>query len=121
MNIFEIPVGSRQDLPALNLKDQYGQDIPDDLVVLPFGIAPGDDANRVYPLKPETVEIYLKADWYEVENYEGLILASAKAVEYESEDNPLDCGFPDNWQELPISRIADPLKRYSWEDGFYHA
>jgi hypothetical protein len=102
------------------MKDQYGQEVPGDLVVLPFGAAPEDDVIGFDPVDPEDVEIITAANWYEVEGREGLILASYEAIGGLSELDPLDYGIPD-LAGAKINRIADPLKRYSWEDGFYHA
>ena len=101
------------------MKDQYGQEIPNDLVVLPFGAGPGKDVIHFDALEPEEVGIIIKANWYEVVGQEGLILASADAIVGWGSD-PEDCWL-DIEPETKINRIADPLKRYSWEDGFYHA
>ena len=100
------------------MKDQYGQEIPDDLVVVDFGFEPGELINFIR--EPEEVQIISKADWYEVEGYP-LILASAEQIQYLCETDPLDCGYPDNWKTIPIGRIANILKRWGPEDGFYHA
>lgn len=101
------------------MRDQYGQPIPDDLVVLPFGFEPGETVIRGDQVEPEDVEVIARANWYEVEGQEGLILASYLAIQGLSEVNPLDCGL--TLAGAQINRIADPLKRYSLEDGFYHA
>jgi hypothetical protein len=100
--------------------DQYGQPVPKDLVVLPYGFSPcpgkvvsGD------PLPNHEVRIIMAASWYEVEGNPGLLLASYLAIGGLSELNPLDCGL--TLEGAQINRVADPLKRYSLEDGFYHA
>lgn len=102
------------------MKDQYGQEVPGDLVVLQFGFDPESPVVHGDPLEPEEVAIITAANWYEVEGREGLILASYEAIEGLSELDPLDCGILD-LAGAKINRIADPLKRYSPEDGFYHA
>jgi hypothetical protein len=102
------------------MKDQYGQEVPADLVVLHFGFEPGESVIRGDRLEPEEVDIISKANWYEVEDVP-LILASYEAIDGLSELNPLDYGIDLQAPEIKINRIADPLKRYSWEDGFYHA
>ena len=101
------------------MKDQYGQEIPADLVVLHFGFEPGDKPIQGDRLEPEEIEIICKARWYEVRDIP-LVLASYEEIHGLSEMNPLDYGIADTF-ETDICRIADPLKRYSWEDGFYHA
>lgn len=101
------------------MKDQYGGEVPDDLVVLNFGQAPSDEVILFDPVDPEEVGIITAADWYEVEGQEGLILASFEAIQGMCEADPLDCGI--NLAGMKIHRIATPLKRYSWEAGFYHA
>ena len=101
--------------------DQYGQPVPKDLVVLQFGFDP--DPEKVIhgdPVDPADVKIIMAANWYEVEGREGLILASYLDIGGLSELNPADCGI--GLEDSPqINRVADPLKRYSLEDGFYHA
>jgi len=101
------------------MNDQYGQEIPADLVVLPFGFDPESEVLSGHPREPEDVDIISKANWYEVEGQEGLLLASYEAIEGLSELNPLDCGL--TLAGAQLNRVADPLKRYSLEDGFYHA
>ena len=61
------------------MKDQYGQEIPADLVVLHFGFEPGDGPIRGDALEPEDVEVISRADWYEVEDHP-LMLASYLAI-----------------------------------------
>lgn len=102
------------------MKDQYGQEVPADLVVLHFGFEPGETVIRGDRLEPEEIEIISATAWYEVEGVP-LILASYEAIEGLSELNPLDYGIDLKATGIKINRIADPLKRYSLEDGFYHA
>lgn len=102
------------------MKDQYGQAVPADLVVLPVGAAPGEGVIGFDPMDPEDVELITAANWYELAGQEGLILASYEAINGFG-SIPLDCGLDLAALGIKINRIADPLKRYSWEDGFYHA
>ena len=103
------------------MKDQYGQEVPGDLVVLAFGFEPGDGPIRGDALEPEDVEVISRADWYEIEGGPPVVLASYVAIQGLSEYNPLDAGIDLAAPGALINRIADPLKRYSLEDGFYHA
>lgn len=91
------------------LKDQYGGRVPDDLVVL-----------EGYPQDFDERHLRLidRANWYEVD---GIILVSAREVDYLSEDDPLDADIDLSKPGIEINRIADALKRMSEEDGFYHA
>jgi len=94
--------------------DQYDKPIPDDLVLLP----------NINLLSDHNVRLVANAVWYDVEvdlepdskeNGECIILcASAEAIDYLSEDSP--CG-----KVVGILRVNDVLKRWSPEDGFYHA
>lgn len=93
------------------LKDQYGNDVPNDLVVL--------DDYLVTMLTKEQLDMVDKADWYEVENSD-VILVSASAIDNLSETDPLDVGI-DLAKAESIMLIDRPLHRYSSEDGFYHA
>lgn len=102
------------------MKDQYGQEVPGDLVALHFGFEPGDGPIHGDRVEPEDVEVIGRATWYEVEDHP-VMLASYLDIQGLSEINPLDCGIDLQAPGLKINRIADPLKRYSLEDGFYHA
>lgn len=90
-------------------RDQYGRPIPDDLVLLPTS---GDN----WWLWDDEIETVLRVDWYEAND---VLLASAKALNGLSEDDPIDAGVDLN--RVEVCRVADCLKRYSPEDGFYHA
>jgi len=93
--------------------DQYGNEIPTDLVSMP-------DINF---LSDEGIKIVANADWYDIytgENYgfDAWLCVSAKAIDYLSEENIEDC------LDRPIKEVLivnDVLKRWSEEDGFYHA
>jgi len=89
------------------LKDQFGKKVPKDLVLLP---SPKD-------LEEKDIDVVMGAPWYEAN---GVLMASSKAIEYLSEDDPLDAGINLNDLNLEISYVADALKRYE-EDGFYLA
>ena len=103
------------------MKDQFNREVPNDLVVIDFGFEPGELVN--FTREPEEVQTIFKADWYELDvDYLGsIVLASAEQINYLCETDPLDCGFPDNWKELPINHISPVLHRWTPEDGFYHA
>ena len=94
------------------MKDQYGNDVPDDLVLLPHHILDGPDSTQ----KSRDIDIVLNARWYEID---GVLLASSKEINGISEDDPSDAGLniTENSQAFCID---GPLKRYSGEQ-FYHA
>lgn len=89
------------------MKTQYGEDVPDDLVLLPN---PKD-------LMDLDLRVILAAEWYE---YQGILLVSGSAIDWFSEGDPLDAGLDLSALE-EIDRVAESLKRFSREDGFYHA
>ena len=108
------------------MKDQYGQEIPGDLVVLESGdfIDQGDISDEVNDKFPdssgaEDFQTLFNAAWYEVEEWPGVILVSAKAINYLSEVDPMDIGV--DISAAQINRIADGLKRFDLQDGFTHA
>ncbi len=88
------------------MRDQYDNEVPADLVVLPIG-----------ELNNENIEKVLKADWYRVNNW--LLCASAKEIDYLSE-------FPAEEavtkREInSVEYVSQILHRYTPEDWFYHA
>ena len=86
--------------------DQYDNPIPDDLVLLPS-----------YDfLNVAGIDVIFKARWYEAEQ---ILMASAKEIEYLSEDDPLDADV-DLSSVIKIMCVADVLKRGNPKDGFYH-
>lgn len=89
--------------------DQYGSRVPSDLVVLSEHNPEDFDA--------ETLRLIMKADWYEAAGE--VILVSASDIRYAFDDEPEDAGI--DLSIADIFRIAEPLKRSSEEDGFYHA
>lgn len=93
----------------MNLKDQYGNPVPDDLVVL----------SREKPQEFTELGLTLMdaADWYEVD---GILLVSAKAVQSFLEVDPLDCGLKLS-QRSQVFAVHSCLHRWNEEDGFYHA
>ena len=108
------------------MKDQYGQEIPGDLVVLEAGdfvdqSEISDEANEKLPDSSDAddFQTLFNADWYEAEGHPGVILVSTKAVKYLSEFDPLDAGI--DISDAQIRRIADSLKRFDLQDGFTHA
>jgi hypothetical protein len=90
--------------------DQYGQTVPEDLIVL--------DAIDI--VDEWIVYIIERVDWYEAEGHPGLLLVSAYSVRNLGlETDPLDVGI--NLYTAKLQRVATPLKRWSVQDGFYHA
>lgn len=84
--------------------DQHGQPIPDDLVVLP-------DFKTLFH---KAISVVLDARWYEANGC--LLMASVSEIEGLSEIDPgIDLAAAE------IMFIDEPLKRWSQEDGFYHA
>lgn len=86
---------------------QYGEPVPGDLVLMP-SLEHLTDADRL---------LMFKADWYEHEN---VLLVSGSAIDWLSEDDPLDADIDLSTVE-EINQVADGLKRWNPEDGFYHA
>lgn len=91
--------------------DQYANTVPDDLVVLDL------DPKE---LSDKELRLVIKADWFEPRDHHHrfLILVSAKAIDYLTETLLVDVGLDEH---AKLDRIASPLKRWSEEDGFYHA
>jgi len=116
--------------------DQYDQPVPVDRLVMPQFLLPGE-VQDMYGEKVSDEEYYYQiaqdytllrmVDWYEIEGYEGIILVSfddIQGTEFESETEPEEAGIP--MDEVAsgtreIYRIDDVLKRWSPEDGIYHA
>jgi len=94
-----------------SMKDQYGDAVPEDLVLLPHY-----DFDVYILVDARCVEKICNAAWYEVDQ---ILMASAKAIDYISEDDPLDTGV-DLSKVTEISRVAEVLKRGNPKDGFYH-
>lgn len=90
--------------------DQYGAEIPSDLVVL--------DTPSSLSLPDEVMSKLLSVNWYVEAERVGRILVSGKAVDWATETSPLDAGGPIRY---PLLRVDTPLKRYNTQDGFYHA
>lgn len=88
------------------MKDQYDNDVPSDLVLLP----------NIEDLTEEGAIVIDIADWYEAD---GILMASAKAIHYLSEDDPLDAGV--DLSKCEIMFVNGILHRYNIIDGFYHA
>jgi len=94
------------------LEDQYGDPVPDDLVV-PWGA--GEDFND------EEVNKTNSARWYAAEGFGNIILVSYGEVGGLFETDPIDVGIDLSDPGTQINRIDDVLKRWNPEDGFYHA
>lgn len=92
------------------MKDNYGKTVPRDLVVLDW--FPGDFSD-------EEIQGITQAKWYESNDPEFAhwVLCSFKVCGLEND--PIDYGF--DLKKHGVSRIPHPLKRWSDEDGFYHA
>jgi len=88
------------------MKDQYGNDIPTDLVILPTHES----------LVDAEIKVVMSANWYESN---GVLMASYKEIHGLTEVDPLDAGVVLSTDQ--ISYVAHALKRHSKEDGFYHA
>ena len=88
-------------------KDQYGEKVPGDLVLLP----------DIEGLSQEEIDIIDNADWYEVNR---ILMASAKQIKYLSEDNPLDAGIDPYHRNTNVYYVDHALHRYD-DEGFYHA
>lgn len=97
-------------------KDQYGDLLPRDLVVLiplPQGLTV-EDAILIQELA-----------WYEVEGVQGIILVSERACPnsdiYTIPVRLWDSGgLRDRFLTGPIHKISPSLIRFNWTDGFYH-
>ena len=90
------------------MRDQYGNAVPADLVVLP----------DYWLLTPAEVKIVDDMDWYECK---GVLLVEPNEF---SEDDPRDVGLgvgSDGNLTGKVMKIDACLHRYSEEDGFYHA
>jgi len=87
--------------------DQYGNKVPDDLVILPpIQLLTSEDIDK----------IIMTARWYEINKY--IIVASAREIDNLSDDT-FENAVGDEIQSIQL--VSDVLKRYSLEDGFYHA
>ena len=89
------------------MKDQNGNTVPSDLVILP------DPAM----LTDEQIEQVLDAGWWELNSH--VLCASAQEIDYLSEAGPEDAGVTPTRGR--IDYVAGCLKRASEVDGFYHA
>lgn len=97
------------------MKDQYGNDVPGDLVVLEL------DVNL---LSEEELNLVGKVRWYEVEGHEGTVLISFAEINGLTETDPIDVDInllDIIFQGKTVHRIDDCLKRMNGTDGFYHA
>jgi hypothetical protein len=90
------------------MKDQYNNPIPDDLVTMP----------DISLLSVKEVNLVDNADWYEAN---GILLVSSKAINFLSEDDPLDSGINLADPDIEIFHVEHVLHRFNFVDGFYHA
>ncbi|MFA6089984.1 MAG: hypothetical protein WC755_09070 [Candidatus Woesearchaeota archaeon] len=88
------------------MKDQYDNEVPNDLVVMP----------NIHDLTQDDIQDVINAPWYEAGN---TLLVSARDIDFLSEIDPLDAGV--DLTKMAIYKIDDILKRYDSFDGFYHA
>lgn len=103
------------------MKDQYGTEVPEDLVLIPYPKVLDD-----YGIDHTTTDILSRLGWYELEEYPGFIFVSASEVK---DEVLLDIMYPigDVFNievckyDRPIAYISPCLHRFSVEDGFYHA
>lgn len=86
--------------------DNYGEQVPDDLVALTCGIDRFDD---------KELKIIINARWYEVWHKWGQNLA----VSFDEVAGLIDEPLGDT--PIEVLRVNEVLKRWSIEDGFYHA
>jgi len=86
--------------------DQFGQPIPDDLVLMP-------DREQ---LRMKEVHMILNVPWYECQE---ILMVSSFAIDWLSEADPADADI--NLETSKIFKIDDCLKRWNYLDGFYHA
>jgi hypothetical protein len=91
------------------MKDQHDNEVPDDLVVL--DVLPQE-------LHEHDLRRVIKARWYQPEGRSDVILVSFAESGENFETDPLDCGVD---LKGGVLYIADSLKRWSEDDGFYHA
>lgn len=88
------------------MKDNYGEQVPDDLVALTCGIDRFTDAE---------LKVICNARWYEVCHVWGDDLA----ISFAEIDGLVDEPLGDT--PIEVLRINEVLKRWSIENGFYHA
>lgn len=99
------------------VRDQYGHPVPEDLVCLP-NLAQSREMEDCGEL-PEIVLHHI--DWYEIQDY-GLLVAPLHQI-----PDSMRCFFGDiddlvfDKSPLAIDFVVALLRRYSFEDGFYHA
>lgn len=90
------------------MKDQYGQAVPADLVVIPaFNL-----------LNDAEVALIDRLDWYECK---GILLVPENEA---GGDDPRDVGLQvdqDGNLTAEVKKVDRILHRYNQQDGFYHA
>ena len=100
------------------MDDQYGNPVPDDLVMLDLAVDELDDAQLA------AVD---RLDWYQPACNPRSIVVSGSAL-YDAMQGtgfgPIDTTDPEEYGcqvRLGVQYIASSLHRWSDEDGFYHA
>lgn len=89
--------------------DQYGNEIPEELVVLDNDISRYTD---------DEIQQIVQARWYETEKRHCILIPQSEAPDW-IETRPIDAEVDMKVDALYF--IDDVLKRWSEEDGFYHA
>lgn len=95
------------------IKNNYGEQVDElALVLLP----------DIIDLTDEEIKIITNAKWYDVifGNEQILLCADYREIEEMCENGIVDCIRTKNGI-AEIMRVNDVLKRWSIEDGFYHA
>ena len=87
------------------MKDQFGNDVPNDLVVVDSG----------HFVTKDDIAVILEKNWYECN---GFILISSENLDESLYLLPEDCDLE---IKEPIYYIGNILKRWNPIDGFYHA
>ena len=92
--------------------DQYGNPVPDDLVLLPTS------SEFIKILTEEEIKKIDDADWYEIEGM--LFVPNSQVGDIVMSDaGPEE--FDIDLVAEEVNYINPPLHRFSEEDGFYHA
>jgi len=86
------------------MTDQYGKKVPTDLVLMP----------DIKLLSRREIKLVADQDWYECD---GILLVSASAIHFLSEADPSEAGIVLS----SVTKVNGLLKRWSLEDGWYHA
>jgi len=90
----------------MNMLDQYGLEVPTDLVLLP----------NIDLLSAAEIELVDDADWYEID---GVLCVSAAQINHLSDDDPADAGVTigPGSEVFYVQRILHRYEPGAW----YHA